>query len=165
MKFLERIHYIGINDFDFEVNGELIFKSKRRKVFNLVFVIGIILFVSSMLLKAMIDDRWPAIPLGISTLVLFSGIWKLSASGKLVFDKNDQLIFRAYRHLGYFEKIYSTPLKSLDDVTIKELNSNIVLFLYLDNEKEIQVAEFSSDELYRAKEIQKRILNFINSNS
>src|SRR4051812_35385949 len=87
-------------------NDYLILESIRNKVWNPVFTIGAITFFLSMTLRGFFDQSLAVIPLGISTFILFDGIWILSATAQVVFDKNESRVYFIYKHLGYLQKIY-----------------------------------------------------------
>lgn len=112
----------------------LILKSVQKKVFNPFFTMGIILFMASMIFKANVSRDWAALPLAVSTIILITGVWKLSANGKVVFDKKEKKLFRIYKHLGYLQKMYVSPLEQIDKVINDDKRG---LYLKLDNQKEI----------------------------
>jgi len=120
----------------------LILESIRNKVWNPVFTIGVITFVLSMTLRGFFNQYYAVIPLGLSTIVLFSGIWILSAVALVVFDKNESKVYFIYKHLGYLQKLYVHPLTSFDAVQIEEAgNGKIRLQLLKDDGALIKIAE------------------------
>lgn len=122
--------------------SHLVLESIRNKVWNPVFTIGVITFVLSMTLRGFFDQHLAIIPLAISTFVLFSGVWILSASALVVFDNTESKIYFVYKHLGYLQKIYSYPLTSVDAVELIEMgNGKFRLQLQKDDGSFAKVAE------------------------
>ena len=119
-----------------ENENELVLGSRRRRVFNPLFVTGCVLFIASMFLKANVDNRLAAIPLGISSIVLLAGVWHLSANGLVVFNRRAQKVFRVYTHLGYVQKVYETPMQSIETVVLQ----NGKIYLQLDNLKSVLIS-------------------------
>jgi hypothetical protein len=132
LKPLERLHYVNTPTVLSESENELVLGSLQRKVFNPFFVTGCVLFAASMFLKANVDNRLAAIPLGVSALILLFGVWLLSANGKVIFSRAEQKVFRVYKHLGYVQKVHETPLQSVDKATRFE-SKNTGVYLQLDN--------------------------------
>lgn len=159
MNLFERINYVSIEKFGLQTKDELVLISKPRKVFNNVFVTGCILFISSMFLKANIDNRWPAIPLGIGAFILFAGVWKLSAIGKIVFDRNEQKLFKVYSHLGYLQKIYTVPLTSIEKAEVENNSAMNKLYLIRDNGEKILIS--NTDNPANVQSILKTVNDFI----
>lgn len=147
MTLLDRLHFVSTALVEHESDDELILASRRKPVFNPVFVIGSILFISSMFLKANVNDKWAAIPLAIAAMILLFGVWLLSQNGKVVFSRHELKVYRIYKHLGYIQRIYVTPLQSVDKATLFE-TKNSGLHLQLDNLNTILVcrkAELDGD--------------------
>jgi len=120
----------------------LILESIRNKVWNPVFTIGVITFVLAMTLRGFFNQYYAVVPLGLSTIVLFSGIWILSAVAMVVFDKNESKVYFIYKHLGYLQKIYVHPLTSFDEVIIEEEgNGRFRLEVLKDDGTVIKIAE------------------------
>jgi hypothetical protein len=161
---VEKIHYCSIEDIILETDKELVLNSRRKKVFNPVFVTGCILFVSGMILKANVNEKWAAIPLAVAALILFTGIWILSANAKLVFDCYEQKVFRIYSHLGYLRKIYTIPLLSIERMEIKSSEGINKLYLVRDNGEEILVSNIKTLTEKRAGEIYKKVNEFLIKN-
>src|SRR5258708_3164345 len=92
-KIIEIINHVDCYIIERDENNLLILDSKRKKVFNPVFTIGAICFIASMFFKANNDAPAAAIPLGISTVIMISGVWILSGVGKIVFDKTEGKIY------------------------------------------------------------------------
>ena len=119
----------------------LILESLRSKIWNPVFTVGVITFVTSMLFRGFLNSSSAVYPLGISTLILFSGIWILSANAQIVFDKDSSLCYVIYKHLGYLQKIYTYPLTSFDEIFLEETgNQKFSLQLLKDDGNFIMVA-------------------------
>ena len=156
MNLIERINYVSIEATDLETENELVLVSTKRKVFNNVFIIGCIVFISSMFLKANIDNRLPAIPLGLGAFILFAGVWKLSASAKIVFDCYEQKLFKIYSHLGYFQKIYTVPLTSIERMESEQIKDVVKLSLIRDNGERILISNTVQSDTA------KRILTIVN---
>ncbi|HZG00726.1 MAG TPA: hypothetical protein VEY71_06970 [Chitinophagales bacterium] len=132
MALLDRLHFVSTPLVEHESEFELILCSRRKPVWNPVFIVGTVLFVASMFLKANVNEKWAAIPLGIAAIILLSGVWLLSQNGKLVFSRDELKVYRIYKHLGYVQRIYVTPLQSVDKATLFE-TKNPGLHLQLDN--------------------------------
>jgi hypothetical protein len=164
MNLLELINYCSVEEIKLETDKELVLDSRRKKVFNPVFVVGCILFIGGMFLKAHINSDWAAIPLAIATLILFTGVWILSANAKLVFDCYEQKVFRIYSHLGYLRKIYVAPLLSIERFVLKEENGINKLYLIRDNGQEILVSNIKTLTKENAEEICGRVNGFIGRN-
>ena len=124
----------------------LILGSIRKKVWNPVFTVGVITFVCSMIFRGFLDEKIAVFPLGISTLVLFSGIWILSSAGSIIFDRKASNCYVIYTHLGYLRKIYSFPLSSFDQVILRATGLKVTVALLKDNGEELPVAH-SNNEL------------------
>jgi hypothetical protein len=115
----------------------LVLKSEQKKVFNPFFTTGIFLFMASMIFKANVSHDWAALPLAVSTIILVVGVWKLSANGKIVFDKKEKKLFRIYKHLGYLQKIFVNPLAQIEGIVNDPEKG---FYLKLDNQKEILIS-------------------------
>jgi hypothetical protein len=142
-----------LNYFDAPVVKEqgdefLVLESIRNKVWNPVFTIGTVAFVLSMTLRGFFDQALAVIPLGLSTLVLFSGVWILSATATVVFDKKESKAYFVYKHLGYLQKVYMHPLTSFDEVrVINSGNSKRQIRLLKDDGTDVMVAAGKEREL------------------
>ena len=120
----------------------LILESIRNKVWNPVFTIGVITFVLAMTLRGFFNQYYAVVPLGLSTIVLFSGIWILSAVAMVVFDKNDSKVYFIYKHLGYLQKVYVHALTSFDELELIDSgNGKFRLQLLKDDGAQVKVAE------------------------
>ena len=97
------------------------------------------------------------LPLMASTIMMFSGIWILSASAKIVFDKTENKIFCIYRHLGYWQKIYTFNLPSVDEVIFQ----NKELKISLDSGAEILLANVKTGNENDAKNVAERLKKFL----
>lgn len=134
-----------LNYFDAPVVREkgddyLVLESIRNPVWNPVFTVGAITFVLSMTLRGFFDQAYAVIPLGLSTLVLFSGIWILSATAMVVFDKKESKAYFVYKHLGYLQKVYMHPLTSFDEVLVNGSGSMKEIRLLKDDGSTVLVA-------------------------
>ena len=132
LTLLDRLHFVSTPLVEHESPDELILCSRRKPVWNPVFIVGTLLFVSAMFLKANVSEKWAAIPLAVAAVILLSGVWLLSQNGKLVFSRHELKVYRVYKHLGYVQRIYVTPLQSVDKATLFE-TKNPGLHLQLDN--------------------------------
>lgn len=160
VSLLDRIHYVSTPFVESETADELVLANRRRKVFNPLFVTGIVLFAASMFLKANVDNRLAAIPLGVSTLILLSGVWLLSANGRVIFSRAEQKVFRVYKHLGYIQKVYTTPLQSVENATRVE-NRNAGVRLQLDNMNTVLICNGAALNADEANALVDRIDNFL----
>ncbi len=125
----------------------LVLESIPNKVWNPVFTAGVITFVLSMLFRGFFNSELAVFPLALSTLILFSGVWILSANGKIVLDNNESKCYFIYKHLGYFQKIYTYPLTSFDKVLLTAKgNQKFLLGLLSDNGKNVTVAYSKNKE-------------------
>ena len=151
------IHFISTPDVQSETDDELILQSRRRNVFNPLFVIGCVLFIASMFLKANVSNRFAAIPLGVSSVILLAGVWHLSANGLVVFSRNDRKVYQVFKHLGYVQKINEIPLTSIDKAALK--GNDVVL--QLDNLKTLKLCDTSELSVDQANGLVARINQFI----
>ena len=113
-----------------------------------------------MFFKAMHNEQIAALPLMFSTIILITGVWKLSGNGKIYFEKNEGKVFRFYKHLGYIQKLYSNPIRSIENVEV-QLKGIPTLGLRMDNSQLIILSRekgISTDEL---KLLSERIAGFI----
>lgn len=118
-----------------------------QKVWNPVFLTGTIAFAISMMFRGFLDATFAVFPLALSTLVLFAGVWRLSANGMVVFDKSDSACYCIYKHLGYLQKSYNYPLTSIETVQITtEAGNSFILSLMKDDGAMIQIASSKSNE-------------------
>ena len=145
-----------LNYFDAPVVREkgddfLVLESIRNKVWNPVFTIGAIAFVLSMTLRGFFDQQYAIITLGLSTVVLFSGVWILSATALIVFDKKESKAYFVYKHLGYLQKVYVHALTSFDEVHLtEEGNSKRRLELLKDDGTQVRVAARREKEIIQS---------------
>jgi len=154
-----------LNYFDAPVVKEkqenfLVLESIRNKVWNPVFTVGVITFVLSMTLRGFFNQYLAVFPLGISTLILFSGIWILSSVAIVVFDKNESKIYFVYKHLGYLQKVYTFPLSSFEEVELVNGEKKMLLQLAKDDGTFIKVA--SRKEKKMIGETASTIASFLN---
>ena len=146
---MEKLHFVDCSLLLSEDHSLLILQSRQRKVFNPWFSVGCVAFIASMFFKAMHNEQIAALPLMISTIILITGVWKLSGNGKIYFEKNEGKIFRFYKHLGYIQKLYSNPIRSIESVEVR-LKENPTLGLRMDNNQLIilcQEKRISNEEL------------------
>ncbi len=156
-KLFERINHVDCCLIEQDESGLLILRSRQKKIFNPVFILGIILFISSMFFKALNDSPAAAIPLGVSTLILISGVWILSGVGKIVFDKTEGKIYCVYKHLGYIQKVYVHSLLEIDSVEL-QLHK---LTLEKDNGETILISGNTSSDNHQHETVQMCISDFI----
>ncbi len=147
---MDKLHFVDCSLFLSEDHSLLILHNRRRKVFNTWFTVGCFAFIASMFFKAMHAEKIAALPLLISTIILMIGVWKLSGTGKIYFEKNEGKLFRFYKHLGYIQKLYSTPLRSIENVEIHSagiltlaLRMDTNQLLILSTEKGISMEELN----------------------
>ena len=112
------LHYVNTPKLKSSDSNTLVIESIMEKVWNPTFTVGTILFVASMLLRGFMDLHIGALFLAISTIILMSGVWRLSAVGTIVFDKLQGKIFCEYKHLGYLSKQYVFHLSSVQSVVV-----------------------------------------------
>jgi len=136
-----------LNYFDAPVVKEkgpdhLILESIRNKVWNPVFTVGVIAFVLSMTLRGFFNQNYAASTLAISTFVLFAGVWKLSSTAMVVFDKKESKVYFVYKHLGYLQKVYTHALTSFDEVELVDSgNRKFRVQLLKDDGTQVKIAE------------------------
>ena len=106
-------------------------------------------------------EKIAAIPLLIATIILLIGVWKLSGTGKIYFEKNEGKLFRFYKHLGYIQKLYSTPVRSIENVEISS-SGNSTLALRLDTNQLIILSREKGISPEEIKLLGERISAFIN---
>jgi hypothetical protein len=155
-QLLYRLNYFDAPVVKEKSEDHLMLESIQNKVWNPVFTVGVITFVLSMTLRGFFDQQFAVIPLGLSTFVLFAGIWKLSSAALVVFDKNDSKVYFIYKHLGYLQKIYVHALTSFDELELIDLgNGKFRLQLLKDDGTQVKVAERKEKVLLQntAKEI------------
>jgi len=92
-RILYSIHFVSTPDVEMQHDTYLSLRSARGIRLNARFLFGALLFLVSMFLKANTANRWMALPLGLSAFIMISGIWLLSASGRVVFDRTEHKIF------------------------------------------------------------------------
>ena len=129
---MEKLHFVDCSLLLSEDDSLLVLHSRQRKVFNAWFSIGCVAFIASMFFKAMHNEQIAALPLMLSTIILITGVWKLSGTGKIYFEKNEGKVFRFYKHLGYIQKLYSDPIRSIENVEV-QLKEIPTLGLRMDN--------------------------------
>ena len=129
---MEKLHFVDCSLLLSEDDSLLVLHSRQRKVFNAWFSIGCVAFIASMFFKAMHNEQIAALPLMLSTIILITGVWKLSGTGKIYFEKNEGKVFRFYKHLGYIQKLYSNPIRSIENVEV-QLKEIPTLGLRMDN--------------------------------
>ncbi len=127
----------------------LILKSAPRKVWNPVFSIGVISFVTSMLFRGFFDASLAVLPLALSTVILFSGIWILSGNGLVVFDKQESNCYFIYKHLGYLQKIYTYPLTSIEKILITGATAKQTLKLCKDDGNMVRLTNSEDNDQLR----------------
>ena len=93
-----------------------------------------------MTLRGFFDQRYAVFPLAVSTIILISGVWLLSATATIIFDKVESKSYFVYKHLGYLQKIYEHPLSSFDEVALNRLNGKSTIQLLKDDGTLIKVA-------------------------
>ncbi|MCY7408897.1 MAG: hypothetical protein LH473_01360 [Chitinophagales bacterium] len=150
------LHYFHAPLLKEKTSDHLILESIRNKVWNPVFTMGAITFFLSMMLRGFFDQAFAVIPLGLSTIVLFSGIWILSANAVVIFDKKQSEVLFIYKHLGYLQKIYMHPISSIEEITLTKLSSGKYRFQFLkDDGNSVKIAETKNIELLMqtAKEV------------
>lgn len=119
----------------------LVLESIQNKVWNPLFTAGVVAFILSMTLRGFFDQHFAVIPLGLSTIVLFAGVWKLSAAAIILFDKKESKIHFIYKHLGYLQKTYSHPMSSIETIELAETrNGNLSLKLLKDDGTSVKIA-------------------------
>ena len=139
----------------------LILESIQNKVWNPVFTIGVVAFFLSMTLRGFLGQHFAVIPLGLSTFVLFAGVWKLSSASIIVFDKKESQAYFVYKHLGYLQKIYTHALTSIEAVNVIDLgNGKFRLQLKKDDGTKIKVAELKDHA--RLESTARDIASFLN---
>lgn len=157
---MNKLHFVDCSLFLREDQNLLILHNRRRKVFNTWFTIGCIAFISSMFFKSMHAEKIAALPLLFSTIILMIGVWNLSGTGKIYFEKNEGKLFRFYKHLGYLQKLHTTPLRSIENVEII-LNRTPTLALRLDTNQLIVLSNERGISLIETKLLGERIAKFI----
>jgi hypothetical protein len=147
-QLLYHLNYFHAHVVREKAEDHLILESVRNKVWNPVFTIGMITFILSMILRGFFDQHYAAVSLGISTFVLFAGVWKLSATAMVIFDKNESKVYFIYKHLGYLQKIYMYPLTSFDAVEVVDLGNGVFrLQLQKDDGASVKIAESRNKDL------------------
>ena len=158
---MEKLHFVDCSLLLSEDHSLLILHNRQRKVFNAWFSIGCVAFICSMFFKAMHNEQIAALPLALSTIILMTGVWKLSGTGKIYFEKNEGKVFRFYKHLGYIQKLYSTPLRSIENVEV-QLNEIPILGLRMDNNQLIILSKEKGIDAEELKKMGERIAGFLN---
>jgi hypothetical protein len=156
-KIIERINRVSVCEVESVTDDKLILKSTPRKIANPLFIVGIIGFVSSSLLRGFLNWHIGEIFLAIFTIILVSGVWHLSAAGKFIINKSEGKVFRVYRHLGYLQKVYNYPVASIDNVLLENVHGENCIFLLKDDRKKIWVAQEKID----IKQLHVIILKFL----
>lgn len=152
------IHFVSTPFFEEEKETYLVISSEKKIKVNTLLALGAVFFISSMFAKANSANKIMVLPLMASTLMMFSGIWVLSASAKIVFDKAENKIFCIYKHLGYWQKIYSYNLPSIDEVIFSDKE----LKLLRDDGNEILLAKVKPENEEAAKFSAEKIRKFLN---
>ncbi|MBK9729695.1 MAG: hypothetical protein IPO83_00115 [Chitinophagaceae bacterium] len=146
-KTIRWLNYVNAPIIKENAEQHLMMVSIRNKVWNPVFIVGTITFVCSMLFRGFLDATFAVIPLALSTIILFAGVWILSANGMVVFDKRDSNCYCIYKHLGYLQKIYSYPLTSIDSILMKKHQAEYFsLYLLKDDGILVKIAESKNKE-------------------
>lgn len=153
------IHFVSTPQIAIASTEKIVLVSRLRRVFNPVFVTGIILFVASMLLKANRSEAAAAIPLALSSLILLYGVWLLSAQGMVIISREEKKVIRIYKHLGYLQKIFITPLQSVDGI---EIQGNEVSLL-LDNLKRICIVREKNSNQQQLEKIKSAVNSLLNT--
>lgn len=148
-KLIYRINSINVPAIKEQNDLYLILVSAPVKVWNPVFTVGVIAFTCSMLFRGFLDAQIAVLPLAISTLVLFSGVWILSANGMAVLDKTDSNCYLIYKHLGYLQKEYIHPLTSFDKVCITRSGGRFSLYFQKDDGKTVMLAVSRDEQALR----------------
>jgi hypothetical protein len=160
-KFIFLLNYFHAPVVKRQTDDFLMLEGIRNKVWNPVFTVGAITFFLSMTLRGFFNQVYAVIPLGISTIVLVSGVWILSAAALIVFDKNESKIYCIYKHLGYLQKIYSYPLTSVDEIFFQQLsNRKVRLQLLKDDGTFVLIARWNDEKLL--KETAQTVSAFLN---
>lgn len=158
---MDKLHFVDCSLFLSEDQSLLILHNRRRKVFNVWFTFGCVAFISSMVFKSMHSEKIAALPLFISTIILMIGVWNLSGTGKIYFEKTEGKLFRFYKHLGYIQKLYTTPLRSIEEVEIIS-KEKPVLALRIDTNQLIILSSEKGVSFEEIKKIGERISGFLN---
>jgi len=150
-KFLYWLNYFDAPLVKEKGDNHLILESIRNKVWNPVFTIGAVTFFLSMTLRGFFNQAFAVIPLGLSTFILFSGIWILSATAQVIFDKNESKVYFVYKHLGYLQKVYLHALTSFDEIQmIDSGNGKFRIQLLKDDGTTVVVARKKDPPLLQA---------------
>lgn len=157
---MEKLHFVDCSLLLSENHSLLILQSRQRKVFNAWFSIGCVAFIASMFFKAMHNEQLAALPLMFSTIILITGVWKLSGTGKIYFEKNEGKVFRFYKHLGYIQKLYSNPIRSIENVEV-QLKEISTLGLRMDNNQLIILSKEKGISKEEIKILGEKISTFI----
>ena len=166
-QLIYRLNYYHAPVIREKADDHLILESIRNKEWNPVFTIGIITFILSMTLRGFFDQHYAAVPLGLSTFILFAGVWKLSSTALVIFDKTESKVYFVYKHLGYLQKIYMYPLTSFDSVEVVDFGNGIFrLQLQKDDGTSVKIAESKNKDLLLSAwtEISEFLQTAINNN-
>ncbi len=106
------------------------------------------------------NEQLAALPLMFSTIILITGVWKLSGTGKIYFEKNEGKVFRFYKHLGYIQKLYSNPIRSIENVEV-QLKEISTLGLRMDNNQLIILSKEKGISKEEIKILGEKISTFI----
>lgn len=158
---LHYIFYLNVDFIKFRNNAELVIASKPHRVIDARFIFSIFIFTAAMVLKANTDSVWAALLLGYCALHLFFNVWRISGNALVVFDKNDSSVYRIYKHLGYLQKIYSTPLSSVIQAKVNTSKDYAFLVLVLDNLTEIVISKQKINNQTSLEAIANEISTFI----
>lgn len=140
-QFLLIIFYVEVGFVKFRNRHELVLASYPRRVIDLDFIASVILFITAVIIKANFNSILPALLLGFAAFKLFSCVWRISGNAMVVFDKNDSNVYRIYKHLGYMQKIYITPMASVISCAVSQQGKSASLVLQLDNQTELIISK------------------------
>lgn len=135
------IFYVDVDYIKFRNDHELVLASQPRRVIDADFIGSVVLFVVAVILKANFNTVPAALLLGFAAFKLFSCVWRISGNALVVFDKNDNNVYCIYKHLGYMQKIYTTPIASVVSCKISEQSGKVLLVLQLDNQTELVISK------------------------
>ncbi|MCS6916657.1 MAG: hypothetical protein RMK52_06175 [Chitinophagales bacterium] len=144
------LNYVPAVRVQMQDDERLVLESIRNPVWNPVFTVGTISFVLSMTLRGFFDQHYATPVLGISAFVLFYGVWILSATGLVVMDRPSSTIYFVYRHLGYLQKVYTVPIRSVDAVCLQQNNRRLRFYLLRDDGTRMAVGHSKDAALLEA---------------
>lgn len=149
-RLLYALNYVPAVRVQLQDENRLVLESIRNRVWNPVFTIGTISFVSSMTLRGFFDQHYATPVLGISAFVLFWGVWVLSATALVIVDRASGNIYFLYRHLGYLQKLYTVPLPSVDAVVVEQKGSRMRFSLLRDNGSMMTIGQSPNTAMLKA---------------